>query len=233
MPSFSRSTIMSAVKYLNFTTHAEIDQFILSYEMENADSSGGIEKRETSIMWYLIAHPDRLGPSGANLILEIIENTIKNALANIELHLAPIEDEVVALLEKFRFSVAKGHYEQALSAYTRGEWAAANAQLRSFSESLFDSIAETLVDDKKNLPSDSHQRREMLATKTSPSFFFSHLNEWEIGGKGGFIQGFWRRLHPQGSHPGLSDEEDSTFRLQIVVIVASHYLRRLEGWVSF
>jgi hypothetical protein len=128
---------------------------------------------------------------------------------------------------KFRFDTAKGHFEQAISAYARGEWASANAQLRSFIESLFDSIAKLLTDDKMNLPATGHQSREFLV-KLNPPFLLTDLNEWEVGGKGGFVQGFMRRLHPKGSHPGLSDEEDSTFRLYLVIIVASHYLRRLD-----
>jgi hypothetical protein len=115
---------------------------------------------------------------------------------------------------------------QAVSAHTRGEWAAANAELRSFIESLFDSIAELLIDDKTKLPSTSHGRRELL-TRLNPPFLLTDLNEWEPNGKG-FVQGFWNRLHPQGSHPGLSDEEDNTLRLYLVIIIASHYLRRLN-----
>jgi hypothetical protein len=115
---------------------------------------------------------------------------------------------------------------QAVSAHTRGEWAAANAELRSFIESLFDSIAELLIDNKTKLPSTSHGRRELL-TRLNPPFLLTDLNEWEPNGKG-FVQGFWNRLHPQGSHPGLSDEEDNTLRLYLVIIIASHYLRRLN-----
>jgi hypothetical protein len=156
----------------------------------------------------------------------IEEGKLKTILPE-HLQLAETESELDSLLEKFQFSTAKGHFEQAISAYTRGDWASANAQLRSFVESLFDSIAEILVDDKTKLPPKSHNRRELL-TKLSPPFLLTELNEWEIGGKGGFVQGFWNRLHPEGSHPGLSDEEDSTFRLYLVIIVASHYLRRLD-----
>jgi len=49
------------------------------------------------------------------------------------------------------------------------------------------------------------------------------------GSKGAFLQGLWKRLHPQGSHPGLSDEEDSTFRLHLMILTASYYLKRLDS----
>jgi hypothetical protein len=51
------------------------------------------------------------------------------------------------------------------------------------------------------------------------------LNEWDDDGKG-FINGLVKRLHPQGPHPGLSDEDDSTFRLHVVLLTATLLLRR-------
>jgi len=157
----------------------------------------------------------------------IINGKLKTMLPE-NIQLVEKENELNSLLDKFEFATAKGHLEQAVSAHTRGDWASANAQLRSFIESLFDSIAEKLVNNKTELPQPGHQRRELLA-KLSPPFLLPALNEWEIGGKSGFLQGLWRRLHPQGSHPGLSDEEDSTFRLHLVVLTASHCLRRLDS----
>jgi len=38
----------------------------------------------------------------------------------------------------------------------------------------------------------------------------------------------FKRLHPQGAHPGLSDEEDSTFRLHMVLLLCWLFLRRLD-----
>lgn len=48
------------------------------------------------------------------------------------------ENELIELLNRFGYSVAKGHYEQAVSAHSRGDWAAANSQLRNFVEEFFD-----------------------------------------------------------------------------------------------
>jgi len=41
------------------------------------------------------------------------------------------------------------------------------------------------------------------------------------------MKSFFRRLHPQGAHPGLSAEEDSTFRLHLVLLVGRQLLRRV------
>lgn len=252
MSQFSRNTLVELVEALSLNSHDQIDRFLMRLEMEEADNQGALGPRNTGIIKYLIDHPDKTGPFGANLVVEIVEYLIETRPGAVSprlvrslkrngyviengklqtmlpeaLQIAETEDELITLLHQFGFSTAKGHFTQAVSAHTRGEWAAANAMLRSFIESLFDSIAELLIDDKTKLPSTSHGRRELL-TKLSPPFLLGEMNEWEPNGKG-FIQGFWNRLHPQGSHPGLSDEEDSTFRLYLVIIIASHYLRRLN-----
>lgn len=141
---------------------------------------------------------------------------------------AVIESELLDLLERFRFMTPKGHLEQAIAAHTRGEWASANAQLRTFVESLFDHIAKKLGSSAAAAASTSEARRRLLAT-ISPPFFLTTLNEWDSVKGHGFLQGFWRRLHPQGSHPGLSGEEDSTFRLHLVQLVSHHLLKRLAA----
>jgi hypothetical protein len=272
MPKFSCNTIIEIVEALGFSTHDQIDRFVFKFQLDDLDLSGGVNPKTTAIIRYLADNPDKKGPMGSNLIIEIIEDIIEQVedflksgfyydhretlekrypkLAHSlkrdgyviedsqlktmlpeEVQLSEKESELESLLDQFSFSIAKGHYEQAVSAHTRGDWAAANAQMRSFIESLFDAIAETLYGDNTSLPQTSHGRRELLA-RLDPPFLFPHLNEWEFGGKGGFVQSFWNRLHPAGSHPGLSNEEDSTFRLHMVILVASHYLRRLCERVS-
>ena len=139
------------------------------------------------------------------------------------------ENELNSLLDKFKFITTKGHIDLAISAHTRGEWASANAQLRSFMESLFGSIADKLVGGKTTLPLPRYQKSCELLAKLNPPFFIPALNEWEIGSKCGFLKGLMKRLHPQGSHPGLSDEEDSTFRLHLVILTAFYYLKRLDN----
>jgi len=139
------------------------------------------------------------------------------------LGLPQADDDVHALLDQYSFTTTRGHLDQGMAAHDRGDWAAANAQFRAFIESLFDEIARNL-----GCPAamaTSGQRRTWLAQK-SPPFFIPGLNEWDFQG-GGFMEAFFRRLHPQGAHPGLSDEDDSTFRLHMVLIVSRQLLRRI------
>lgn len=144
-----------------------------------------------------------------------------------EMDLPRADDEVHALLAQLRCDVALGHLNQAIAAHARGDWAAANAQLRAFAEALFDDLAQILSARLGiAVPPPGYQSRIWLA-QMNPPFFLPALNEWTGQGTG-FLEGFFRRLHPQGAHPGLSDEEDSTFRLHIVLITARSLLKRLE-----
>jgi hypothetical protein len=145
-----------------------------------------------------------------------------------ELGLPQADDEVHSLLGQHHLDIPLGHLNQAIATHARGDWAAANAQLRAFVEGLFDGIAERLaVHLRLVVPLAGNQRRIWLA-QLNPPFFSPELNEWTGQGTG-FLEAFFRRLHPQGAHPGLSDEEDSTFRLHLVLLTARSLLKRLEA----
>ena len=147
-----------------------------------------------------------------------LRRTLPDALA-----LPQADDEVHALLDHYGFGTSRGHLDQGIAAHVRGDWAAANAQFRAFIESLLDEVARHY-----GCPAamaTSGQRRTWLAQK-NPPFFIAGLNEWDNQGHG-FIEAFFRRLHPQGAHPGLSDEDDSTFRLHLVLLVSRNLLRRI------
>lgn len=134
-----------------------------------------------------------------------------------------LRDKLTLLLEKYSFTISKGHYEQATSCFARGEWASCNAQLRTYVESVFNDIARSLTGKDYN---SSNNARQALATEAS-KVFYPEYNEWLDGGKG-YIQGFWERLHSEGSHPGLSNAEDANFRLVIVQITTFEILRRFD-----
>lgn len=142
------------------------------------------------------------------------------------LDLPKADDEVHTLLDSFGFETPKGHLDQAITAHARRDWAAANSQFRPFIEGLLDEMAQKLAGIASTLPPPGRQRRQWLA-QLNPPFLIPQLNEWMGDGKG-FVEAFFRRLHPQGSHPGLSDEDDSTFRLHLVLLVARLLLRRLR-----
>ena len=143
-----------------------------------------------------------------------------------DLDLPAADDEVHLLLARHGLDTALGHLDQAITAHAQGNWASANSQLRSFYESIFDEI--TLVLDPENGVNvkAGETRRQHLADLVPP-FIRRDLNEWSDDGKN-LINGILKRLHPQGAHPGLSDEDDSTFRLHLVLVTTRLFLRRLD-----
>jgi len=143
----------------------------------------------------------------------------------VDIGLPAAQSEVDRLLEKPGFTTAKGHLKEALDAHGRGSWAAANSQIRTFLDALLDEIAVRL-DPSAATVSSGQPRRTKLA---SQGFLSRDLNEWDDNGLG-FINGLAKRLHPKGSHPGLSDDDDSTFRLHVVLLTARLLLTRFDKW---
>lgn len=150
--------------------------------------------------------------------------TLRAALPS-EVDLPAADDEVHQLLNHFNFNVPLGHLDQAIDAHTRGDWAAANSQIRSFLEGLLDNIASHMDPEKAaKLPS-SENRRAWLAES---GFLSRNRNEWTNDGKS-YLHGLFKMLHTDGSHPGLSDEDHSTFRLHLGLITGRTLLRRLKN----
>jgi hypothetical protein len=156
----------------------------------------------------------------------IADGKIRAALPN-DVELPAVQDELHRLLAKHNLTVASGHLDQALDAHARGQWAAANSQIRTFFDALLDDICVRIDPGTKSLGT-GQPRRTQLAAK---GFLSRELNEWADNGQG-FINGLAKRLHPQGSHPGLSDPDDSSFRLHVVLLTARLFLRRLDVWAA-
>ena len=138
------------------------------------------------------------------------------------------ENEVSNLLRKHNLTVAVGHLHMALSAFQRGEWSSANGELRKLYESYLDEIANRLGYAGAG---DSKARRDFLGSGVTPPFLLEEYNEWHPQ-KTQFVQGLMNRMHPHGGHAGLSEEEDATFRLQVTLITARLFLRRLDQRIS-
>ncbi|WP_306259546.1 hypothetical protein [Pararhizobium sp. IMCC21322] len=147
-----------------------------------------------------------------------------------ELNFREAESEIEGLLDRHGFQIAKGHLSQAVANFTQGNWSSANAMIRDFYQELLDKIAEYFGCD--SYVSDD-AKRQYLATDQSGPFLYNEYNEWENDrGRPSYVLGLWARLHPHGSHPGLSDEEDCAFRFQIILITTRLFLRRFDKRVS-
>lgn len=136
------------------------------------------------------------------------------------------ESEVDTLLDRSGFTVARGHLKQAVSAFQRGEWSSTNGELRNFYESYLNEIAVALGYVGGD---DSKAKRDFLGASVQPPFLLADYNEWNANNqKHQYVQGLMSRMHPHGGHPGLSEEEDATFRLHITLITARLFLRRFS-----
>jgi hypothetical protein len=142
-----------------------------------------------------------------------------------DLGLPVAQTELFALLDRHDFPTPKSHLEQAIENHARGNWSSANGQLRNFFEGLLDEIAVRLDPAAANVRG-GHDRRTRLSM-VSPPFLSADLGEWSLDGKN-FVNGLMKRLHPSGPHPGLSDEEDATFRLHIVLLTGRLLIARFD-----
>ena len=140
------------------------------------------------------------------------------------------ENELFRLLNQFNFNTAKGHLEQAIENHNNGNWAGANGQFRTFMESLLIEISNYLIPERNC--SNIGDAINWLSNPAilNPVLLNQHLNEVPVQGLNyPFVNGLWKRLHPTGSHPGLSDEEDSTFRYHTLIVFTRYLMSRLEN----
>src|SRR5438067_6547642 len=85
------------------------------------------------------------------------------------------DDEVHVLLNRYNLATPLGHLDQAITAHTRGDWAAANGQSRSFIESLLDEDAYMLVPNPPRAPNQGIARREALPNM-QPPYISAYIN---------------------------------------------------------
>lgn len=159
----------------------------------------------------------------------VLERQITKLLPE-ELVAANVESELERLLRHFNMNIAIGHLEQAIENYQNNNWAAANAQFRPFFENLIIEIHNLLLPHRVTQVYGQAFGDLVNTQVLNEPFFSADLNEISSPGMDKpFIQGLWKRLHPQGPHPGLSDVEDCTFRYHTCIIFARYVLARLEG----
>lgn len=133
--------------------------------------------------------------------------------------------EVDILLSRNGFAVAERHLSSAKENIAQADWEAANGQCRAFLEALTDAIADALYPSEAKLRSGGLAMRQLLAEK---EFLSREKHEFGDGNKQAFLPGLAKLLHPDGAHPGISNQPDAMFRLQLVVITARWLLKRFE-----
>jgi hypothetical protein len=71
MSRFSRHTLVELMDALQFSSHPQIEGFLLRFELEEADNNSTLDPRRLGIVKYLIDHPAKMGPLGAHVVIEI------------------------------------------------------------------------------------------------------------------------------------------------------------------
>lgn len=120
---------------------------------------------------------------------------------------------IEADLTRRGWTAAAGHYRQAIEAFASANWASANSQLRAFFEAL--------VRNAGGIPSGAgtgHVQRAFDALQAAGNL---------VSGEQQFGKDLWNLLHANGPHPGLSDQDESRFRLLALTGYARYLLSRV------
>lgn len=134
--------------------------------------------------------------------------------------------EVEMLLQANGFGIAMRHLDSARENITQRDWEAANSQCRTFLEALTDAIADDLYGVDAAALQGGLPKRRLLADK---GFLSRAKHEFGDGNGQAFLPGLAKLLHPDGAHPGISNQSDAMFRLQTVVVTARWLLKRHES----
>ncbi|MGO8003527.1 hypothetical protein ACC725_25650 [Rhizobium ruizarguesonis] len=134
-------------------------------------------------------------------------------------------NELDALLSKHGFTVSSRHLSSAKENIAQADWEAANSQCRTFLEAVTDSVAEKLFPTEAALKASGLQKRQLLAEK---GFLSTDKHEFSDGNKQAYLPGLAKLLHPDGSHPGISNQDDAMFRLQTVIVTTRWLLKRFD-----
>lgn len=136
------------------------------------------------------------------------------------------ENELDVLLSRHGFTVSGRHLNSAKENISQADWEAANGQCRTFLEAITDGIADKLYPTEAATKLSGLQKRQLLAAK---GFLSTEKHEFSDGSKQAYLPGLAKLLHPDGPHPGISNQDDAMFRLQVVIVTARWLLKRFES----
>lgn len=257
MGRFSRSTIVAACEAVGSHGHDKIDSVILALGVPGVPkgkgaSTGLTTKNKAHLLAAYILDDPRSAGERDSMIDTVIEEAIKRGYSDggafrralerdgysvtdddqlrrhipVMADLPAADDEVHSLLEQLGMTTAAGHLKLAEKHHSAGEWSSANGELRKLLQSVLDGIAAKLAPDEAAKVQPGPNMRVVLATKVDPPFLRKDVGEWTENGKN-FVEGVFKRLN-EGSHPGLSEQDECTFRLHLVLVVARDFLRRAK-----
>lgn len=135
-----------------------------------------------------------------------------------EVPLSPQVSDLEAALTGNGFTVAANHYGQAFSAFKRRDWEACNSSVRATVESFFVEVAKG----QAAFIQGPGQGGGPAITKLEQAGKFEP-------GELDYVKGFWKMSHTNGSHPGLSSEQEALFRFSAATSAVTFFIHR---WIS-
>lgn len=127
-----------------------------------------------------------------------------------ELPVATLSADLSEQLVNEGFAVAAGHYDQALAAFHRQDWAASNSQLRTTFESVVSDLLSRRTGANVSGGGAINALQKIGALDPGPTEY---------------LRGLWSMSHPHGPHPGLSNEEDAQHRMYAISAAVSWLVR--------
>ena len=115
------------------------------------------------------------------------------------------------------FSVPLRHLEQANDNAARGNWEAANSQIRACMESLCNELAKQIYDGPGDSPTRGNARKYLEEKE------FLSADEAEL------LKAFFKVLHTSGGHAGASNQDDCHRRRLMAMSLGNYYLERLSS----
>lgn len=137
-----------------------------------------------------------------------------NPLGHDETPLADLTTKIEALFCQHALDQEVGHYKQALKSFESQAWAAANAQLRTSLESTLVALA------KRQQSWNGTKGGDAIAVLKSRGYLSDEESK--------YFSGLWNMSHSNGSHPGLSDEDEAQFRIYSVTAGLYYLVNRLK-----
>ena len=132
-----------------------------------------------------------------------------------EVPLPPQVSDLEAALISKGFTVSANHYRQAFSAFKRQDWEACNSSTRSTVEGFLVESAKTKAG---FIPRPGQGGGSAIQTLADSGLFEP--------GEHDYVKGFWKMSHTNGSHPGLSSEQEALFRFSAATSALSFFLAR-------
>ncbi len=245
---FSRKTIAALARALatSWKDHSHLDVLFYEYGLEHEDEKGNVLTRYLALLRAMNEWVTPKEAAQKNLF-EITEQFLKK-LTTYELEsdeelialqkalrleglecrdrqLLPTTPEPVALgseitslekdLKDLELNVSVEHYRQAVDNFVDGNEEACNGQIRSYLEDLFIGICERMC---KQTVKDAQAALQHLRSGD-----YLDEAEWHT------FRSFWNSIQDKGPHRGLSDDEESLYRLHVATAMSRYLIHKAKS----